>query len=166
MFLEGLKNKDGEVKRGPGRPRRYPSAQEEGGSETKPIELNIVSYQAEASEPQKEKKKVQLGEVLELAVKSMSVTMAEDDVDKETEVQEPEKSSNHVAESESHKVYEITEDQDSDFEWKLDNEEENSSHSPPIKRKKTGNANVVVPTVSVPDNSRLKSFDYSFAFQN
>ena len=57
MFLEGLKNKDGEVKRGPGRPRRYPSAQEEGGSETKPIELNIVSYQAEASEPQKEKKK-------------------------------------------------------------------------------------------------------------
>ena len=92
--------------------------------------------------------------------------MAEDDVDKETEVQEPEKSSNHVAESESHKVYEITEDQDSDFEWKLDNDEENSSHSPPIKRKKTGNANVVVPTVSVPYSSRLKSFDNSFAFQN
>ena len=155
----GSKNKDGgEAKRGPGRPRRYPSSQEE--NESKAIEVNIVNIQSQSSVvEQKEKKKVELGEVLELAVQSMSATMTEDEAENSKQAQQQSQSEEKPRVvrrpvPEKHQTYDLSaEDLDSDdFEWKLDNEEDSIgvSHSPVVKKKKTSasSSNVIVPTVS------------------
>ncbi len=167
VYPSGSKNKttpEPEVKRGPGRPRRYtaPAAQEEEPSENKPIEVNILSIQAEditevPEIDQKEapkKEKVHLGQVLELAVQSMSVTMETEEeeelVQKETHQPintQPPQEVNIVTHQKM--TFESTEDQDSDFEWKLENEEEAASQSPPAKKKKlTASTSFIVPTVS------------------
>ena len=154
------KVKESEVKRGPGRPRRYPSAQEEGPSDgSKPVEVSIVAYQTAESavdevkkepQPQQQKKKVQLDEVLELAVQSMSATLGE-------EMDEQRSAVDRSEANEGRKNFDAAEDRDSDFEWKLDNDDEAtatsataaSTISPPAKRKKMGaNHNVILPTVS------------------
>ena len=54
-------------------------------------------------------------------------------------------------------TYESADDQDSDFEWKLENEEDADNHSPPAKKKKTAatvaaatnSNNLIIPTVKV-----------------
>lgn len=147
-----------ESKRGPGRPRRYPSVAEEGPSDgSQPMEVNILSIQPEQSEKRDTGKKVKLGEVLEIAVQSLSVTMAEEEVDdKEGSTSD---SGKHKVESivaddskvtqplTSRRQSAAAEEHDSDFEWKLDNEEETVAHSPPVKRKKVSSTSVI-PTVS------------------
>ena len=127
--------------------------------------MNILSIQSEditeAPEPEivkevPKKEKVHLGQVLELAVQSMSVTM-------ETEEEEelPQKETHHepVTNQPPQEVnivthqkmnFESTEDQDSDFEWKLENEEEAATHSPPAKKKKlAASTSFIVPTVKI-----------------
>lgn len=156
------------MKRGPGRPRRYtaPASQEEKegeeeSSENKPIEVNIVSIQpeemAEAEdiniEPPK-KEKVNLGQVLELAVQSMSVTMETEEDEELTEKETSNHANIEISQDdlEIHQkiTIESSRDHDSDFEWKLENEEEQVSHSPPAKKKKmTASNSFIVPTVSV-----------------
>lgn len=163
----GAKNKatqEIEAKRGPGRPRRYTapvSRKEEESSEIKPIEVNILSIQSEEmaesedtnTEPPK-KEKVNLGQVLELAVQSMSVTM-ETEEEEEVEQKETSKHADIQISQEDLEVhqkitFESTKDHDSDFEWKLENEEEPVSHSPPAKKKKiTASNSFIVPTVGV-----------------
>ncbi|XP_032793476.2 uncharacterized protein LOC116930192 isoform X2 [Daphnia magna] len=160
----GAKNKatpEIEAKRGPGRPRRYTapvSRKEEESSEIKPIEVNILSIQSEEmaesedtnTEPPK-KEKVNLGQVLELAVQSMSVTM-ETEEEEEVEQKETSKHADIQISQEDLEVhqkitFESTKDHDSDFEWKLENEEEPVSHSPPAKKKKiTASNSFIVPT--------------------
>ena len=160
------------MKRGPGRPRRYTAPTQQNKedsditepSENKPIEVNILSIQAEedldteAAEDIKEspkKEKVNLGQVLELAVQSMSVTMeTEEEEGDMLVVKDGTQSTNTTQPVQASQdslpltrmTFESTEDQDSDFEWKLDNEEETVSHSPPTKKKKL-NASYIVPTV-------------------
>lgn len=174
MYFTGSKNKstpESEVKRGPGRPRRYtaPASQEEEveqeeeeeSSEIKPIEVNILSIQPEEmaeveeiiTDPPK-KEKVNLGQVLELAVQSMSVTMETEEEEELTE-KHTNKSVNtqitqEVLEVTHQKMtFESTKDHDSDFEWKLENEEDPVIHSPPAKKKKmTASSSFIVPTVS------------------
>jgi hypothetical protein len=176
VYFIGSKNKstpEAEVKRGPGRPRRYtapPSQEEEEeeeeeveeeSSEIKPIEVNILSIQPEEmaeveeiiTDPPK-KEKVNLGQVLELAVQSMSVTMETEEEEELTE-QHTNKSVNtqitqEVLEVTHQKMtFESTKDHDSDFEWKLENEEDPVIHSPPAKKKKmTASSSFIVPTVS------------------
>lgn len=238
--LVGVKNIEPQPKRGPGRPRKYtasaPQGEEEGPSENKPIEVNILSIQAEESMADQagdsettevsievsSKDKVNLGQVLELAVQSMSVTMEPEEEEEEeeatnkieentvtveltaeasapevqsepsapspiaspapatVEIPEPAPSTASEPVVEQPAVAELplsttitpipqpeesllqekiafvpTED-DSDFEWKLDNEEDVVIQSPPTKKKKTaGSANVIVPTVSIMPCSSL-----------
>ena len=171
----GSKNKgnpETEVKRGPGRPRRYPAPasqeeeegeeeEEEEASEIKPIEVNILSIQSEEmaeaeetnAEPPK-KEKVNLGQVLELAVQSMSVTMETEEEDlTEKQINKPvsaEASPEVIEITQQKMTFETTKDHDSDFEWKLENEEEPVIHSPPAKKKKmTASSSFIVPTVSI-----------------
>lgn len=136
--------------------------EEEEASEIKPIEVNILSIQpeemAEAEEiitdpPKKEK--VNLGQVLELAVQSMSVTMETEEEEEELTEKHTNKSVNTQISQEVLEVthqkmtFESTKDHDSDFEWKLENEEEPVIHSPPAKKKKiTASSSFIVPTVS------------------
>jgi len=119
-----------------------PKSGEEGCTENKPIELNILSIQQEASETKESSKKVNLGEVLELAVQSMSVTMAEEDGEEKNEV-EHYQARNDSSVFTLRTPYESPDE--SDFEWKLDNEEDHTILSPPMKKKKMS-ANAIIPT--------------------
>lgn len=186
------KTPESETKR-VGRPRRYTASASQEDSpaveENKPMEVNILSIMSDPTaepeaemtteEPAKEesppqqKEKVELGQVLELAVQSMSVSMEEEDIELSKDNNIPEIDQNSVeapketnssiskfthhqqAKQTTHQIkisYESAEEQDSDFEWKLENEEDSPvSHSPPAKKKKmlsTNAAAVVVPTVS------------------
>lgn len=122
--------------------------------------MNILSIQpeevVETPEEVKEtppKEKVDLGQVLELAVQSMSVTMEteEEELTQNKETHQPvNNQSTQEIISHSKMTFESTEDQDSDFEWKLENEEESTSHSPPAKKKKLNtSSSFIVPTVSI-----------------
>ena len=189
------KTPESETKR-VGRPRRYTASasQEDSGTveENKPMEVSILSIMSDTTEqqaeeemttqePQKEespappqKEKVELGQVLELAVQSMSVTMDEEDMEfskdnntaeivKNT-VEAPKENNSSInkfthhqqAKQSTHQIkitYESAEEQDSDFEWKLENEEDSSvSHSPPAKKKK------MLPTSAAPVNPSVSYF--------
>ena len=119
--------------------------------------MNILSIQAEDSVVKEAPKKVNLGEVLELAVQSMSVTMAEEEMEEKATAPTQNSTSMFTdGKNLNHRnSYDSNEDQESDFEWKLDNEDETVSHSPPTKKKKL-NLNTIVPTV------KTNLFNYSF----
>lgn len=142
MAVLGSKNKTtpvAELKQAP-----VPSkAAEDGCGENKPIELNILSIQQEGSESKESSKKVNLGEVLELAVQSMSVTMAEEDGEEKHEAESFASARNDSSVFTLRTPYESPDE--SDFEWKLDNEEDSIILSPPLKKKKM--SNTIVPTV-------------------
>ena len=130
-------------------PKRVPKKADEAGSggENKPIELNILSIQQEDAENKETPKKVNLGEVLELAVQSMSVTMAEEDVEEKNEMTDNFSVAHH-----DNNIFTLRNSyesaDESDFEWKLDNEEDSTVLSPPSKKKKLS-ANAIVPIVSM-----------------
>lgn len=188
-FLSGpkiIKPPETETKR-VGRPRRYTASTQEDTSTKEvndpAVEVNILSIVPDSTEPEMltelikedppQKEKVELGQVLELAVQSMSVTMEEEEtviqiMDQPNEIQnhvEPQKETNYrfTQQKVQHSApqikitYESADDQDSDFEWKLENEEDADSHSPPAKKKKTAatvaaatnSNNLIIPTVKV-----------------
>lgn len=117
------------------------------------IQAEEVSETQEEIKETPKKEKVNLGQVLELAVQSMSVTM-ETEEEEELTHKETHQSVNTQSPQEiiSHQkmTFETTDDQDSDFEWKLENEEESTSHSPPAKKKKlNASTSFIVPTVGI-----------------
>ena len=83
----------------------------------------------------------------------MSVTMAEEDGEEKNEV-EHYQARNDSSVFTLRTPYESPDE--SDFEWKLDNEEDHTILSPPMKKKKMS-ANAIIPTVNTIEFSYIHS---------